>query len=42
VCIRCGLTRDFYSDELNALKLPDSVETFGHIETTNLEVKGSA
>lgn len=40
VCTRCGLTRDFYSDELNALKLPESVKTFGHVETTNINVRG--
>ena len=40
VCIRCGLTRDFYSDELNALRLPDSVTAFGYVEKTQVEVKG--
>jgi Fur family peroxide stress response transcriptional regulator len=40
VCIRCGLTRDFYSDELDELRLPDSVTAFGHVEKTQVEVKG--
>ncbi|MBW1811861.1 MAG: transcriptional repressor [Deltaproteobacteria bacterium] len=40
VCIRCGLTRDFYSDELDELKLPESVKDFGYVETTQVEVKG--
>jgi Fur family peroxide stress response transcriptional regulator len=40
VCIRCGLTRDFYNDELDKLKLPESVKDFGYAETTQVEVKG--
>jgi Fur family peroxide stress response transcriptional regulator len=40
VCIRCGLTRDFYSDELDELKLPESVKNFGYVETMQVEVKG--
>ena len=40
VCIRCGLTRDFYSDELDELRLPEAVKDFGYVETTQLEVKG--
>jgi Fur family peroxide stress response transcriptional regulator len=40
VCSKCGLTRDFYSDEFNDLKLPNSVEAFGQIETTHVEVRG--
>ena len=40
VCVRCGLTRDFYSDELDALKLPKGVKSIGHAETTHVEVRG--
>ena len=40
VCIRCGLTRDFYSDKLDELKLPESVKDFGYVEMTQVEVKG--
>ena len=40
VCTRCGFTRDFYSDELNNLRLPESAGTFGRIEATLVEVKG--
>ena len=40
VCIQCGLTRDFYSDEFDELRLPDSVKAFGRVETTQVEVKG--
>ncbi|MFO7595306.1 MAG: transcriptional repressor [Desulfocurvibacter africanus] len=40
VCIRCGLTRDFYSRDLDNLKLPESVAAIGSIERTQVEVKG--
>jgi Fur family peroxide stress response transcriptional regulator len=41
VCTQCGLTRDFYSDELDRLELPDSVLSIGHAEKTQVEVKGT-
>lgn len=40
VCSNCGLTRDFYSNDLNTIKLPDSVSSFGEIEATYVEVRG--
>ncbi|MBT8357013.1 MAG: transcriptional repressor [Deltaproteobacteria bacterium] len=40
VCVKCGLTQDFYSDELDRLKLPESVQSIGQVETTQVEVKG--
>ncbi len=40
VCTRCGLTQDFYSDELDRLELPDYVLSIGHAEKTQVEVKG--
>jgi len=40
VCVRCGLTRDFYSDAFDELRLPDSVKAFGRVETTQVEIKG--
>ncbi|WP_027369220.1 Fur family transcriptional regulator [Desulfocurvibacter africanus] len=40
VCVRCGLTRDFYSPELDNLQLPASVAAIGSIERTQVEVKG--
>lgn len=40
VCSRCGLTRDFYSEDLNRLALPESVAAIGSIESTQVEVKG--
>jgi Fur family peroxide stress response transcriptional regulator len=40
VCVRCGSTRDFHSDELDELKLPSSAKALGQIETTLVEVRG--
>lgn len=40
VCKNCGLTRDFYSDELAELSLPESVQGLGKIINTHVEVRG--
>ncbi len=40
VCIRCGLTRDFYSPELDVLQISKSVKSFGHVEAAQIEVRG--
>ena len=40
VCRRCGLTRDFFSNMFDELRLPQSVKTIGSVETTHLEARG--
>lgn len=40
VCTRCGLTRDFYSDQFDNLKLPESLQSIGQVEMAQVEVKG--
>jgi len=40
VCVKCGLTQDFYSDKLDKLTLLESAQSIGHVETTQVEVKG--
>lgn len=40
VCTRCGLVRDFESDDLNALKIPETVNHFGRVVSTHVEVRG--
>ena len=40
VCVRCGSTRDFVSDDLDELELPSSVKALGRVETTRIEVRG--
>jgi Fur family transcriptional regulator, peroxide stress response regulator len=40
VCLRCGLTRDFESPALNALRIPGAVKEFGSVVATQVEVRG--
>ena len=40
VCERCGLTRDFQSEALDAVQVPQSVKAFGVVETTRTEMRG--
>ena len=40
VCNQCGFTRDFYSDDLNKISLPDTVGSLGEIQGTHVEVRG--
>ena len=40
ICTLCGLTRDFHSEKFNKLKLPESVQSIGQAEMTQVEVKG--
>jgi len=40
VCVRCGLVRDFTSDELNELRVPVAVAAFGSVVDAQVEVRG--
>jgi len=40
LCVRCGSTRDFYSEELDQLELPPTARAFGRIERMLVEVSG--
>jgi Fur family transcriptional regulator, peroxide stress response regulator len=40
VCIRCGLTLDFCSDELDNLRLKETLKSFGTVESAQVEVHG--
>ena len=40
VCSRCGLVRDFDSDDLDALKIPRTVKRFGKVVSAHVEVRG--
>jgi Fur family peroxide stress response transcriptional regulator len=40
VCVRCGLTKDFESTELDALRIPDAVKGFGSVVASRVEVSG--
>jgi Fur family peroxide stress response transcriptional regulator len=40
-CARCGLTRDFESADLDRLRIPRVVKTFGSVVDTHFEVRGT-
>ncbi len=40
VCTRCGLTRDFYSDDFDRLTIPEEVAAYGTPERAQVEIKG--
>jgi Fur family peroxide stress response transcriptional regulator len=40
VCERCGLTRDFESEALAELPLPESLRAIGEVKATHVEVRG--
>lgn len=40
VCIKCGLTRDFYSKDFDELALPDSLGEIGRVDATHVEARG--
>ena len=40
ICTRCGLARDFYSEELDQLRIPETVTDMGRVEATQVEVRG--
>ncbi len=40
VCSRCGLVRDFASDEVDKVRLPDKVRAWGDIKGRHLQIRG--
>lgn len=40
VCMNCDLVRDFESEELDSLVLPDVVRQFGSVKDAQVEVRG--
>ncbi len=40
VCVRCGLTRDFESPALDAVRIPAAVRELGSVVTVQVEVRG--
>jgi Fur family peroxide stress response transcriptional regulator len=41
VCVRCGLVRDFESEALARLPLPESVAALGRVHDAHVEVRGT-
>jgi Fur family peroxide stress response transcriptional regulator len=40
VCTVCGMVSDFYSETLDSLPIPKSVEALGRIDSAQVEVRG--
>jgi Fur family peroxide stress response transcriptional regulator len=40
VCTKCGMTRDFYSEDFDSLSIPESAKAFGQVQKAQVEVKG--
>jgi Fur family peroxide stress response transcriptional regulator len=40
VCVRCALVRDFDSEDLDGLRIPDAVSQLGSIVDAHFEVRG--
>jgi len=41
VCMRCGMTRDIEGVEVNVSAIPEAVQEFGSVITTQVEVQGT-
>ncbi len=41
VCTSCGLTRDIDTSELGAVTVPAAADTYGRIESSHIEVRGT-
>lgn len=39
-CTKCGVTRDFYIEGFDSLKISEAVKTLGSVEVAQLEVRG--
>ena len=40
ICTRCGLVRDFESDDLDGLRIPKTVNHLGRVDSAHVEVRG--
>jgi Fur family peroxide stress response transcriptional regulator len=40
VCLQCGLVRDFKSDDVDEVRLPDEVRAWGEIKGRHLQIRG--
>ncbi|MDI6771670.1 MAG: Fur family transcriptional regulator [bacterium] len=40
LCTRCGMARDFHSEEFAKFKIPDAVKALGSVEGTHVEFRG--
>jgi Fur family transcriptional regulator, peroxide stress response regulator len=40
VCKKCGMTSDFYCEELDQITIPAAVKKLGRVEKTQVEIRG--
>jgi len=40
ICSQCGLTRDFYSSELDDIRPPETLDAFGEVKNFHIEARG--
>jgi Fur family peroxide stress response transcriptional regulator len=40
ICTVCGMVRDFYSEDLDGLPIPEAVAALGEIESAQVQVRG--
>jgi Fur family peroxide stress response transcriptional regulator len=40
ICVRCGMARDFESEDLDGIPVPESVGKFGSVISRHVEVRG--
>ena len=40
ICVKCGMIKDFYSEDFNSIAPPDSINDIGQAEYVHIEVRG--
>lgn len=40
ICTRCGSVRDFYSDDLDRIVVPEEAQALGRVERVHVELRG--
>ena len=40
VCTRCGLVRDFYNEQAGNFRIPETVKSWGAVDTVYIELRG--
>lgn len=40
VCTRCGLVRDFYNEQTGNFRIPETVKSWGAVDTVYIELRG--
>lgn len=40
ICTKCGLVRDFYSEEFDAFRAPNATQALGTVDSVHVELRG--